>query len=97
MLKQTKIVFEIKEIAAFSIECDKCESKVSHSILTYAPLPKKCPICKEDWFDAASQLVSDFRNALRNLALQDKTNMKAWLELNENLTYAPYKRNSKTG
>lgn len=52
MLKQKKMVFEIKDISLFTVKCGKCGGQVSQPIENSDHLPKKCPLCKELWFTA---------------------------------------------
>ena len=48
MVKETRIVFEVKDIKAVRIQCEKCGAEI---VLTpLGKCPSYCPICTASWF-----------------------------------------------
>ena len=50
MVKQTRIVFEVKDLIAFRVVCEECGGEVVHSFEDSFPeAPGQCPWCHHFW------------------------------------------------
>lgn len=49
MVKQTRIVFEVGDIAAVRLQCTKCAAEVVLARQNDLKLPKNCPRCEMVW------------------------------------------------
>lgn len=70
MVKETRIVFEIKDIQAFKVRCKKCSNEISLSIESDCGIPDECPMCKKSqWLvgSGAGRLL----NVLRYILSED--------------------------
>ena len=45
MVKETRIVFEVKDIRAFKVRCKKCLNEISLRLDNERGIPDDCPMC----------------------------------------------------
>ena len=69
MVKETRIIFEVKDILAFRVQCKnpKCGNEVLLRLASTKSLPDSCPMCKEQRWLAGSggaQLLTALRAVL---------------------------------
>ena len=48
VVKETRIVFEVKDIKAIRIQCKKCGAEIV--LVPLGKFPGYCPICAASWF-----------------------------------------------
>ena len=49
MVKEKRIVFEIKDLRRIGLRCGKCGGEIGASLKTFDEVPRRCPVCKHDW------------------------------------------------
>ena len=67
MVRETRIVFEVKDILAFKVQCKKCNNEVSVHLDSDQVIPDDCPMChKGSWMvgTGAYSLLKALRSAL---------------------------------
>ena len=69
MVKQTRIVFEVKDLVAFRVVCDECSGEAVHSFVNGFPdVPSHCPWCNHLWrVGQVNRLIGTVRNMLNDL------------------------------
>lgn len=83
MVKESRIVFGINDIAGIRIQCAKCKAELILDIKESSWIPGDCPLCKTNW--VTSQQFSPADTLLRALlqVLGDDSPMATRLELKE--------------
>ena len=71
MVKQTRIVFEVKDFIAFRVVCEKCGGEVVHSFEDSFPdAPGQCPWCHHfREVGQVNRLIGTIRTMLHNHGL----------------------------
>ena len=69
MVKQTRIVFEVKDLVAFRVVCEQCGGEAVHSFDEGFPNPpSQCPWCNHGWkVGQASRLINTVRTMLNDV------------------------------
>ena len=69
MVKQTRIVFEVKDLVAFRVVCDQCGGEVVHVFGDRFPdVPSRCPWCNHTWqVGQVNRLIGTVRTMLNDL------------------------------
>lgn len=49
MVKEKRIVFEIKDLRRIGLRCGKCGGEISMSFKTFDEIPHRCPVCRHEW------------------------------------------------
>ena len=66
MVKETRIIFEVKDIRAFRVVCNKCSNEVVVQLSSDKHLPDECPMCKEHHWLVGSR-ADRLLNILRSI------------------------------
>ena len=75
MVKETLHIFDLGDLKAIRFHCNHCQGEVVQSILEYK-MPKKCPLCAEEWEEPRVQSGPMGPNSLLARAIQDVLRMK---------------------
>lgn len=49
MVKEKRIVFEVKDLRRIGLRCEKCNAEVGTSLSKFNEVPCRCPVCRHDW------------------------------------------------
>ena len=66
MIKQTRHIFEVKDILSIRVECKNCANEISLRLHSDKTIPDDCPMCKcSRWVlgTQADRLVKALRDA----------------------------------
>ena len=71
MVKQTRIVFQVKDLISFCVVCEECGGEAAFSFSADLPnAPDRCPWCHHCWqVGQANRLLGTIRNMLHNQSL----------------------------
>ena len=76
MVKETRIIFSVKDILAFRVHCKKCQNEVTMRLNNGWLLPDECPLCRQDrWLVGSS--ASRLLQALRGVFAEDEKDVLA--------------------
>ncbi len=67
MVKQTKHLFQVRDIRAVRVECKKCSNEIILRLCTEQTIPDECPMCRcSNWIlgTYADDIVRQLRKAL---------------------------------
>ena len=81
MVKETRIVFRLNDIAGLRYRCSSCKNEVLQSIESPYPIPRHCPLCKIPWFQVEDGVNHQLVEALRNVLAQECLPLEIRLEL----------------
>ena len=82
MVKETLIVFDLSDVRAVRIRCEKCTETVVSTLNPAGPLiPQSCPWCGAFWREEQTQMQRMFMEALLGLRNQTSGAVRLLLEL----------------
>ena len=75
VVKETLHIFDLGDLKAIRFHCNHCQGEVVQSIMAYK-MPKKCPLCAEEWEEPQMQSEPMGPNRLLTRAIQDVLRME---------------------
>ena len=85
MVKETKIVFDLGDMAMIRLRCVKCNGEASHQWDTKKDIPSECPWCGIQWMPSVpgrEPALKRLTAALRDVASQDYCGIRLRFEIN---------------
>ena len=84
MVKETRIIFGIKDLVTVRFQCGKCKGEVAQKLNASESMPDRCPLCGHSWQTSEGFKTTTHRllELLREALVQQTNPVHIRLDLN---------------